>query len=149
MLEQLEAQLKGEDPKLAESLAPEDPNQTRMALSARHLVLGLIIAVSGLGVVLAGVATELIIVGVAGAVVVWLGLMYILKGMSQVPVEAGAAPGPKPQSGSAVESFWSAKSAHSRSAVKKADSSKVFVEICVMGAGCLLPFLYAFVCDYM
>ncbi|QJC21603.1 DUF3040 domain-containing protein [Arcanobacterium buesumense] len=91
MLEQLEAQLKGEDPKLAESLAPEDLHQTRMALSARHLVLGLIAAVSGLGIVAAGVATEFISVGVVGAVVVWLGLMYIIQGMSQVTVETGKA----------------------------------------------------------
>ncbi|SDU81732.1 DUF3040 domain-containing protein [Arcanobacterium phocae] len=88
MLEQLEAQLKGEDPKLAESLAPEDPQQTRMAMSARHLVLGLIAAVSGLGIVAVGVATELIVVGVVGAVVVWLGLMYIAQGMSKVTISA-------------------------------------------------------------
>ncbi|WP_216402773.1 DUF3040 domain-containing protein [Arcanobacterium phocae] len=88
MLEQLEAQLKGEDPKLAESLAPEDPQQTRMEMSARHLVLGLIAAVSGLGIVAVGVATELIIVGVVGAVVVWLGLMYIAQGMSKVTITA-------------------------------------------------------------
>ncbi|USR80021.1 DUF3040 domain-containing protein [Arcanobacterium pinnipediorum] len=89
MLEQLEAQLKGDDPTLAESLGTEDLEHTRLALSIRHLVLGLIVAVIGLGVVVVSVASELIIVGIVGGVTVWLGLMYIVRGMSRVGVEAG------------------------------------------------------------
>ncbi|QRV02767.1 DUF3040 domain-containing protein [Arcanobacterium phocisimile] len=92
MLEQLEAQLKGEDPQLATSLASDDVEQTRLALSVRHVVLGLIAAVAGLGVVATGVATEMIIIGVVGAVIVWFGLMYILGGMSRVSAEPGRRP---------------------------------------------------------
>ncbi|MFY9262781.1 MAG: DUF3040 domain-containing protein [Actinomycetaceae bacterium] len=106
MLEALEAQLKGEDPKFAESLAPE-PEQTRMAFSPRHLVLGLIIAMLGLGTVVAGIGYEIIALGVAGAVVVWLGFMYVAKGTSQVPAGTGpsrtSGPSPRSQAASFME----------------------------------------------
>lgn len=98
MLEELEAQLTDDDPKFAEALAPEDGGDTRLAISPRHLVFGLIGAVVGLLVVVAGIATELIIIGVAGVIMVFLGLWYVVGGTKQVPVAAGSKP-TRPQAG--------------------------------------------------
>ncbi|MDO5025570.1 MAG: DUF3040 domain-containing protein [Trueperella sp.] len=84
MLQQLEEQLTGEDPKLATALAPEDGEHTRTAFSPRHLVIGLIVAVLGLAVAVVGVMSELILVGVAGFVIVFAGFWYVSMGMTKV-----------------------------------------------------------------
>ena len=88
MLEQLEAQLKGEDPKFANTLTRETPGETRLAISPRHLVFGLIIAVAGILALAGGVALENVFVGIGGAIIIWLGYMYLSQGMSQVPTTA-------------------------------------------------------------
>ncbi|MGV4415836.1 DUF3040 domain-containing protein [Trueperella pyogenes] len=89
MLEQLEAQLADDDPKLAESLAPEDAGFTRTAMSPKHLVVGLIVAVLGLMIVLGGVAGEMVVVGVLGVLGVFGGLWYVSEGVRKVAGEAG------------------------------------------------------------
>lgn len=88
MLEALEAQLKGEDPTFATAMDTKPGVDTRTALSPRHLVLGLIVAMLGIGIVVAAMTWEVALVGVAGVVVVWLGFMYIMKGTSKVEVAA-------------------------------------------------------------
>lgn len=94
MLEQLEAQLKGEDPKFADTLAPGD---TRLTVSPRHLVFGLIIAVLGIMALAGGVALENVFVGIGGAVIIWLGFMYLSSGMSRVAASPVPRTGkPKP-----------------------------------------------------
>ncbi|MFP7695977.1 DUF3040 domain-containing protein [Trueperella sp. LYQ143] len=90
MLEQLEAQLKDDDPSLADSLAPtkESTGATQMAFSPKHLVLGLIISVVGLLIVLGGVSIESVIVGVLGFFVVFAGMWYLSCGAKRVPAVA-------------------------------------------------------------
>ncbi|MCI7305636.1 MULTISPECIES: DUF3040 domain-containing protein [Trueperella] len=88
MLEQLEAQLVDDDPRLAQSLASKEREATQTSLSPKHLVIGLIVAVLGLLVVLGGVASELVPLGVAGVVVVFAGLWYLSAGMTKVSGEA-------------------------------------------------------------
>lgn len=70
LLEQLEQQLHVEDPTFADTMQEEHP-RTRpgSGLSGRNLVLGIVVAVLGLGLVLLGVATQLIFVGVLGFLV--------------------------------------------------------------------------------
>lgn len=104
MLEELEAQLKGEDPKFASSLDRETGADMRTAFSPRHLVLGLIIAVVGLLVVVGAVTWEIPLVGVLGAVIVWLGFMFVMKGTKKVAASqtAGSAPN-KPSGASFME----------------------------------------------
>ncbi|MDP9800259.1 hypothetical protein J2S49_000335 [Arcanobacterium wilhelmae] len=103
MLEELEAQLKGEDPKFADALRSDTRGvPTRMVISPRHLVLGIIIAAIGLGVVVLGVSTEITLVGVAGAIVVFAGLWYLSTGARNVPVSVSARK-PKQRSTSFME----------------------------------------------
>lgn len=95
MLENLEAQLADDDPKLAESLASKQAGPTQTTISPKHLVVGLIVAVVGLLVVLGGVASEIILVGVLGFAVVFGGLWYLSEGMTRVEAPAGARRKPR------------------------------------------------------
>lgn len=85
MLQQLEEQLTGENPKLATALAPEEDARMRTAFSPRHLVIGLIVAVLGLIVSVVGVMSEIILVGVVGFIIVFGGFWYVSMGMTRVP----------------------------------------------------------------
>ncbi len=72
LLEQLERQLQADDPKFASSLG----NDRMRTLSTRHIVIGALAAVLGLLVLLAGVAAQLIIVGVAGFLIMGGGVYW-------------------------------------------------------------------------
>lgn len=82
LLEQLEQQLNADDPGLAQSLNREGSRGAApaAAYSVRHLVLGVLIAVAGLGVVIAGVAAKLIILGVLGFLIMVAGVYYAATG---------------------------------------------------------------------
>ena len=92
MLEQLEAQLANEDPAFVQALAPEvaESESVGFSVSPRHLVLGLIIAVLGIIVVLAGVTLEMVPIGIVGAIVVFAGFWYLAAGagLGKQPAEA-------------------------------------------------------------
>lgn len=104
MLEELEAQLKGDDPKFASSLDRESSQDMRTAVSPRHLVLGLIIAVVGLLVVVGAVTWEIPLVGVLGAVIVWLGFMFVMKGTKKIAAApVGGGQSSRPSSASFME----------------------------------------------
>lgn len=84
MLEQLEAQLANDDPSFVEALAVDDSESgVSFGISPKHLVMGLVIAMLGLLVVLAGVAVEIIPLGIAGAVIVFLGFWYLSSGVGK------------------------------------------------------------------
>ena len=86
MLEELEAQLSDEDPGFADSLKPASPGvSASKQLSVRHLVLGLLVAILGVGVLVAGVATELVVIGVLGVVVMFAGTWYVIEGIQERP----------------------------------------------------------------
>lgn len=101
MLADLESQLTGEDAKFSDALAKESGAPMHWAISAKKLILGLIIAVVGLLVVLGGVALEVVPVGVLGVIVVFLGFWYVSTGLVQKPGQGGgsARRSPKPKSG--------------------------------------------------
>ncbi len=88
MLEQLEAQLRDEDPKLAESFQPA------RQVSLRRLVLGIFIIVAGLGVLIAAVAFSLSWLGIIGFVVMLGGAMYTFSGPIGQLTPGGGAPRP-------------------------------------------------------
>lgn len=71
VLEQLERQLNADDPRLATRLA----DSGRPAVSVRRVVLGAVLAVVGLAVVLAGVSTQLVLVGVLGTALLGAGIL--------------------------------------------------------------------------
>lgn len=85
LLEQLEQQLNAEDPKFARSMDSEgSSSRASGGVSVRYLVLGIVVAIVGLAVVLAGVATKLIVLGVVGFLLMGFGV-YIAtsKGSSR------------------------------------------------------------------
>ncbi|MFW0155191.1 DUF3040 domain-containing protein [Rothia sp. P6271] len=84
LLAQLEQQLNAEDPKFASSMSSADAPPA-VTYSARHVVLGVLIALVGLGVVIAGVSTKLILLGVFGCIITGVGVyVATLKNSSGV-----------------------------------------------------------------
>lgn len=73
LLDQLEQQLNAEDPTFAHSMSSQKA-PTGSGLAARHLVAGILIFLLGLGVILAGVSTKLIVIGVTGFLVAVAGI---------------------------------------------------------------------------
>lgn len=73
LLEELESQLRTEDPRLDTHLRDSRPG----GVSVRRIVLGVAIAVAGLAVVLLGVSLQNILVGVLGVVLMGGGV-YVL-----------------------------------------------------------------------
>ncbi len=94
MLEALEGQLADEDPNLAQKLAPQTAAPLMWTIVPRNLVFGLMIAVLGLGVTLAGVNAAILPLGFLGVAVVFAGFWYLGSGLRQKP---GKAPQAKPQ----------------------------------------------------
>ena len=99
MLEQLEAQLRDEDPKLAESFQPV------RQVSLKRLVLGIFIIVAGLGILVAAVMTTMSWIGIIGFVVMLAGAVYMFSGPIGTLSSATAAP--RPAAGGSRESFMS------------------------------------------
>jgi len=88
LLEQMEKALYAEDPKFATSL-----RSTPGARAARgRAALGVLGVLAGLGLLLAGVATTLIIVGVVGFLVMLAGSVLIYSAFQVRTVEDAAAP---------------------------------------------------------
>lgn len=98
MLEQLEAQLRDEDPKLAESFQPV------RTVSLKRLVLGIFIIVAGLGVLVASVSLSQSWLGIIGFIVMLGGALYMLAG--PIGRISAGAPSSQPSSG-AKDSFMS------------------------------------------
>ncbi len=86
MLDELEAQLRTEDPRLDTHLRDSRPG----GVSVRRIVLGVAIAVAGLAVVLLGVSLQSILVGVLGVALMGGGV-YVLT--SRGRGDASAAQG--------------------------------------------------------
>ena len=88
LLEQMEKALYAEDPKFATSL--------RSAPGARaargRAALGVLAVLAGLGLLLAGVATTIIAVGVLGFVVMLVGAVVVYSSFQVRPAEDASAP---------------------------------------------------------
>jgi len=99
MLEQLEAQLRDEDPKLAESFQPV------RQVPLKRIVLGMFVVVAGIGVLVASVMTAQSWIGIIGFVVMLAGAVYMFSGpMGSL---SGPAPSLRPVPGGPKESFMS------------------------------------------
>jgi hypothetical protein len=100
LLEQMERALYAEDPKFATSMR----NPRTMAGDKRRVALGVVAFLIGIGMLLAGVATQIVPIGVAGFLAmlggIWLAVLGLRHG-PQAGQPAQAAPGgPKaPRSG--------------------------------------------------
>lgn len=100
MLAELEAQLTDEDPKLAESFRPAPSTH----IGIKNLIIGIFIALAGLGIVIAGVATTMTWLGVIGFAIMVVGVVYIVSGKEDAPTSGGAAP-ERPKAPSTGKSF--------------------------------------------
>lgn len=92
LLEQMERALYAEDPKFASALR-EPVIRTG---SRKRLLLGVVVALAGLGVLIAGVAVKLPVVGVLGFIAMLAGVTLALTGGSTTEAGstgAAAAPG--------------------------------------------------------
>lgn len=97
MLEELEAQLADEDPSFADTLKPEPPAEAvAMHMSIRHLVIGLLVSILGIGVLVGGIAIELVPLGVLGAVILFFGIWYVTEGFSSAPGAPQGEARPRP-----------------------------------------------------
>lgn len=90
LLEQMERALYAEDPKFATSL-----RSTPGARAARgRAALGVLAVLAGMGLVIVGVATTIIVVGVLGFVVMLVGAVLVYRAFQRrEAVEAGDTPG--------------------------------------------------------
>ncbi|HIW99671.1 MAG TPA: DUF3040 domain-containing protein [Candidatus Nesterenkonia stercoripullorum] len=89
MLSELESQLQSEDPTFASSMQ-EAPSG---ALNVRNLVLGLLVAVAGVGVLVAGIYVQWIPVGVLGFLIMGGGVYFATTGGSRGGSSGGGSGG--------------------------------------------------------
>ncbi|WP_306418498.1 DUF3040 domain-containing protein [Arthrobacter glacialis] len=100
LLDQLEQQLHAEDPKFANVLSTS-PSRS---LSTRNIVIGVLVVIIGLMILLGGVASQLIVVGILGFLVMGAGVYLAISkpkfGADPQRVgKAGGNAGAKPKSG--------------------------------------------------
>ncbi|WP_104111539.1 MULTISPECIES: DUF3040 domain-containing protein [unclassified Arthrobacter] len=75
LLDQLEQQLHAEDPKFANALS----SSPARSMSTRNVVIGVLVMIVGLLILLGGVATQLIVVGVLGFLVMGAGVYFAVS----------------------------------------------------------------------
>ncbi|WP_104092369.1 DUF3040 domain-containing protein [Arthrobacter sp. GMC3] len=105
LLDQLEQQLHAEDPKFANALA-SDPVRS---LSTRRIVIGVLIVIAGLMILLGGVATKIIVIGVLGFLVMGAGVyLAMLRPKFDSGPAAPTKAGSKQKSGfmNSLEERW-------------------------------------------
>jgi hypothetical protein len=92
LLEQMERALYAEDPKFATSMR----NPRTVAGSKRRVALGVVAFLAGIGLLIAGVATQLVIVGVVGFLAmlggIWLVVLALRPGPTDQTTQEGGAP---------------------------------------------------------
>ncbi|WP_300344907.1 DUF3040 domain-containing protein [Nesterenkonia sp.] len=76
MLRELEEQLQSEDPSFASSLRDAPVGK----FNVRHLVLGLLVAVAGVGVLILGIYQQWIPVGIIGFLIMGAGVYFATTG---------------------------------------------------------------------
>ncbi|OMH33213.1 DUF3040 domain-containing protein [Tersicoccus sp. Bi-70] len=89
LLEQLEQQLHNEDPKLASTLG----SGTTRSLAARHIVLGSLVAVVGILVLLFGISSQIIVLGVLGFLIMGAGIYWASSRRRRPQPDGGARGG--------------------------------------------------------
>jgi hypothetical protein len=89
LLAQMERALYAEDPTFANNLR----TSTAVRASRGKAAVGVLAVIGGMGLVLAGVATMIIALGVVGFVVMLVGAWVTYSAFTNLPVVAGAAEG--------------------------------------------------------
>lgn len=86
LLKELEQQLQSDDPSFASSLEESVVGGT---FNLRHLVLGLLVAVAGVGVLIFGIYQQWIPVGIAGFIIMGAGVYFATAGGPSSPKNKG------------------------------------------------------------
>jgi len=89
LLEQMERALYAEDPKFASSLRSAAPRPG----GRRRAIIGVLTALVGVGLLVTGAATSLVVVGVLGFVVMLGGTFLVVITLRPQPAAPAAAPG--------------------------------------------------------
>ncbi|WHS49783.1 DUF3040 domain-containing protein [Rothia sp. SD9660Na] len=122
LLAQLEKQLNN-DPAFASTMTgPQPLVAPAVTSSPRNLVIGALVAVVGLGVIIAGVSTKIILLGVLGFVLAAAGVYFATtapKGAKAAGGGASARPAPSKAKGSSrfmqnLENKWDERQGGSR-----------------------------------
>lgn len=122
LLAQLEKQL-NEDPAFASTMTgPQPLVAPAVTSSPRNLVIGALVAVVGLGVIIAGVSTKIILLGVLGFVLAATGVYFATtapKGAKATGGGASARPAPSKAKGNSrfmqnLENKWDERQGGSR-----------------------------------
>jgi hypothetical protein len=101
LLEQMERALYQEDPKFASSLRDGGPRRG----NRKHIVLGVVLVLAGLGALIGGVATTIVAIGILGFVLMLAGAYLVIRALrAPAPDQAAAgapeaAPRPAPKAG--------------------------------------------------
>ena len=90
LLDQLEKQLGADDPTFAHSMNSGSTAVRSASVSPRNIVIGSLIALVGLGIIVTGVATKLIIVGVLGFIVAGAGIFWATTQSQKKPSASDA-----------------------------------------------------------
>ncbi len=91
LLEQMERALYAEDPKFATSMR----NPRAIAGDRRKVAVGVVAFLVGIGLLLTGVASQLVVVGVVGFLAMLGGIWLAVVALRPAPAQPGqAAPGP-------------------------------------------------------
>ena len=100
LLEQMERALYAEDPKFADTLR----KSRRGGMDRKGVLLGIGGVIAGLALLVSGVSTQIVVLGVAGFFVMLLGAIYCYRSIAssgksekEEGAEAGAAPAAPPQ----------------------------------------------------
>lgn len=109
LLDQLEQQLHAEDPKFANALS----SSPARSMSTRNVVIGVLVMIVGLLVLLGGVATQLLVVGILGFLIMGGGVYLAVSkakfsGEGPATSKDGAGSAAKQKSGfmSNLEEKW-------------------------------------------
>jgi predicted lipid-binding transport protein (Tim44 family) len=86
LLEQMERALYAEDPKFATSMRSARSG----AGDRKRIVVGVIAVLVGLGLLIAGVASKLVVVGVLGFLAMLGGIWLVIRSMRAAPEQASA-----------------------------------------------------------
>lgn len=73
VLEQMEQQLRSDDPKLADTISGASVRRPR------NVVLGTLLGLVGIGLLVAGVATPIVVLGIVGFLVMFAGVMLAIS----------------------------------------------------------------------
>ncbi len=92
LLEQMERALYAEDPKFATSMR----NPRTSAGSKRRVALGVVAFLAGIGLLITGVATQFVVIGVVGFLGMLGGIWLVVAALRPQPAEQNPQAGPTP-----------------------------------------------------